>query len=164
MRSNDSGGAILKVKRLRPDAKLPKRATPGASGLDLFAWFPMFGEDGRPSPRSYVLHPGRRKVISTGVAVEIHAGFEGQVRSRSGLALELGITVLNSPGTIDSDYRGEVCVILNNTGLDPFTIIHGDRIAQLVIAPVVMCEPVEVEELGDTVRGDGGLGSTGVRG
>lgn len=131
--------------------------------MDLFAWFPMFGEDGRASTRSYVLHPGRRQLVPTGVAIEIPAGFEGQIRPRSGLALKRGITVLNAPGTIDSDFRGEVCVIVHNTGPDPFTIIHGDRIAQLVIAPVVMCEPVEVEELGDTVRGGGGLGSTGVR-
>jgi dUTP pyrophosphatase len=108
------------------------------------------------------LAPGQRALIPTGLRLAIPQGFEGQVRPRSGLAARHGITVLNSPGTIDSDYRGEICVILINLGSEPYTISHGDRIAQLVIAPTTRAELVEVESLDTTERGEGGFGSTGV--
>jgi dUTP pyrophosphatase len=108
-----------------------------------------------------VLAPGERRLIPTGFAVEIPPGFEGQVRPRSGLALKHGLTLLNSPGTIDSDYRGEVCVILCNLGQEPFEVERGLRLAQLVVAPVSSCEGVEAGELSDTARGSGGFGHTG---
>jgi dUTP pyrophosphatase len=107
------------------------------------------------------LKPGVRDAVPTGLIMEIPAGFEGQVRPRSGLALKYGVTCLNSPGTIDSDYRGEVKVILANLGSQDFVITRGMRIAQLVIAPVTRVEIVEIEEASDTQRGTGGFGSTG---
>jgi dUTP pyrophosphatase len=107
------------------------------------------------------LKPGVRDAVPTGLIMEIPIGFEGQVRPRSGLALKHGITCLNSPGTIDSDYRGEVKVILANLGSEDFIITRGMRIAQLVIAPVIRVEIVEIEEASDTQRGTGGFGSTG---
>jgi dUTP pyrophosphatase len=148
---------ILKVRRLHPDARLPERSTPGSAGLDLFAW------DGGLdlSNPTYYLDPGGRILVRTGIALEIPDGFEGQIRPRSGLALRNGITVLNTPGTIDSDYRGEVGVILVNLSNQYYFVNHGDRIAQLVIAPVTRAEVVEVDELSDTTRGEGGFGSTG---
>ena len=109
------------------------------------------------------LEPFERKLIPTGLKLAIPQGYEGQVRPRSGLALKHGITTLNSPGTIDSDYRGEVKVLLVNLGSAPVVINSGDRIAQLVIAPVVQAELEEVDELDDTSRGDGGFGHTGVK-
>jgi dUTP pyrophosphatase len=114
--------------------------------------------------QTVVLHPGDRFLIPTGLAMAIPEGFEGQVRPRSGLALKHGITVLNAPGTIDSDYRNEVKVLLMNHGQAPFEIKRGDRIAQLLIAPVPECEWLHssAEDLGDTQRGLGGYGSTGV--
>ena len=133
---------------------LPAPASPGSAGLDLRAAVPEDDE--------IVLRPGERALIPTGLVLEIPPGYEGQVRPRSGLALRHGIGVLNSPGTIDSDYRGEVGVILINLGESPFPIRRGDRIAQLVFARF---EPVEWEEAGTlekTGRGDGGFGSTGV--
>ncbi len=108
-----------------------------------------------------VLRPGERAAVPTGLIMEIPEGFEGQVRPRSGLALKHGITCLNSPGTIDSDYRGEVKVILANLGAEPFTVTRAMRIAQLVIAPVTRVEIAEISELTDTGRGSGGFGSTG---
>lgn len=128
----------------------PKRGTPGAAGIDLRA------------AEEVCLGPGQRVLVRTGVGLAIPQGFEGQVRPRSGLALGFGVTVLNAPGTIDSDYRGEVKVILVNT--DPkvgVTIKRGDRIAQLVIAPVTFAELVVVDSLDETERGAGGFGSTG---
>ncbi len=107
------------------------------------------------------LPPGARALVPTGFALELPHGYEAQVRPRSGLALKHGITMLNSPGTIDADYRGEVMVILINHGTEPFLVQRGDRIAQLVIAPVAQVEIVAVEALGDTERGPGGFGSTG---
>ena len=130
---------------------LPARATPGAAGFDLAA--AVEGE--------IVLLPGERALVPTGFAVEIPPGFEGQVRPRSGLALHHGILVPNAPGTVDADYRGEVRVLLMNAGCGPFRIRRGDRIAQLVIAPVAEAEIVEAECLGDTRRGGGGFGHTG---
>ncbi len=132
------------------DLPLPGYATEGAAGLDLRA----------AVPSRLVLAPGERALVPTGLRIAVPAGYEGQVRPRSGLALRHGIVLPNAPGTIDSDYRGEVQVILWNTGAEPFAIARGDRIAQLVIAPVVR---VAVEEgaLDATSRGSGGFGSTG---
>jgi dUTP pyrophosphatase len=125
----------------------------GAAGLDLA----YAGADGAPLR----VEPGARVAVPTGLALEIPPGFEGQVRPRSGLARKTGLTVLNAPGTIDSDYRGEVTVLLVNLGENPHIISVGDRIAQLIIAPVVRAELEEVEELSRTERGDGGFGHTG---
>ena len=108
-----------------------------------------------------MIAPGARELVPTGLALAIPVGYEGQVRPRSGLALRHGITIPNSPGTIDADYRGELKVILHNLGAEPFEIRHGERIAQLVLAQVAALEPVEVEALPDAARGDGGFGSTG---
>lgn len=130
---------------------MPSRATSGAAGLDLSA----------AVDAPTVLAPGERRLIPTGFVWEIPEGFEGQVRPRSGLALKHGLTLLNSPGTVDSDYRGEVCVILCNLGTEPFTVERGLRIAQMVVAPVVSLEPAEVAEITDTARGAGGFGHTG---
>jgi len=131
---------------------LPEYASTGAAGADLAA-----GVDDE-----LVLAPGSRLAIPTGLVLAIPEGFEGQVRPRSGLALRFGITVANAPGTVDSDYRGEVKVILVNLGDEPFVVRRGDRIAQLVIAPVVRAGFVELGELSATGRGEGGFGSTGV--
>ena len=131
------------------DLPLPARATEHAAGLDVVA-----AED-------VTLGPGERHAVSTGFAIAIPHGYEVQVRPRSGLALKHGITCLNTPGTIDSDYRGEVKVILANLGSDPFEVRRGQRIAQLVPAPVLPAEFHEVEVLEETVRGAGGFGSTG---
>jgi dUTP pyrophosphatase len=109
-----------------------------------------------------VIHPGERTLIPTGLQMALEHGYEAQIRPRSGLAIRNGITMLNSPGTIDADYRGEVKVIAINHGQEPFTVHHGDRIAQMVIAPVVQAQIEEVEELDETARGEGGFGSTGV--
>ena len=128
---------------------LPAYATAGAAGMDVVA------------AEALTIAPGARAAIATGFAIAIPTGFEVQVRPRSGLALKHGVTCLNTPGTIDSDYRGEVKVILANLGGDPFVIARGDRIAQLVPALVQRAEVAEVETLDDTARGDGGFGSTG---
>ena len=111
-----------------------------------------------------MIEPGARELVPTGLRLELPLGFEGQVRPRSGLALKNGVTVLNSPGTIDSDYRGEVAVILINLGSEPFEITRGARIAQLVVAPVTQAVFLEASDLADTARGRGGFGSTGVEG
>ncbi len=134
------------------DLVLPARATAGSAGMDLRA---AVGED-------VVLAPGQRTLIPTGIALALPPGFEGQVRPRSGLALRHGVTVLNSPGTIDADYRGEVSVILINHGEEPFTVRRGERIAQLVIAAVPDSRLDEVDSLPESARGAGGYGSTGV--
>ena len=128
---------------------LPAYATPGAAGMDVVA------------AEEATLAPGERHAVATGFSVAIPEGFEIQVRPRSGLALKHGITVPNTPGTIDSDYRGELKVILINHGAEPFPIHRGDRIAQLVLAPVTLAAWVEVAELDETERGAGGFGSTG---
>lgn len=142
----------VRVKRLAhgEGLPLPAYATVGAAGMDVVA-----AEDA-------VIAPGARYAVGTGLALAIPHGFEVQVRPRSGLALKHGITVPNTPGTIDSDYRGELKVILINHGADDFTITRGDRIAQLVVAPVVQGAWLEVAELDDTARGAGGFGSTGL--
>lgn len=132
---------------------LPAYETSQAAGMDLRAAVP---ED-----EPVILRPGDRHAVPTGLAFALPAGFEAQVRPRSGLALKSGITCLNSPGTVDADYRGEVKVILINHGPEAFTIRRGDRIAQLVIAPVVQATWTEVASLDETARGAGGFGSTG---
>lgn len=141
----------VSVKRLPhgQGLNLPAYATAGAAGMDVLA-----AED-------VTLAPGARHAVATGLAMAIPEGYEIQVRPRSGLALKHGISVPNTPGTIDSDYRGELKVILINHGTEPFEISRGDRIAQLVLAPVVQAGWVEVDELDETVRGAGGFGSTG---
>ena len=133
------------------DLPLPTRQTTGSAGFDLASAEPDF-----------VLAPGERRLVSTGLAIEIPPGIEGQVRPRSGLALRHGITMPNAPGTIDSDYRGEVRVILQNSGAQPVTIARGERIAQLVFARYEAPELVDVAELEASARGAGGFGSTGV--
>lgn len=133
------------------DLPLPSYESPGAAGMDLRA----------AVDTPFVLAPGARAAIPTGLTMALPPGFEAQVRPRSGLAVRDGVTALNSPGTIDADYRGEVKVILVNHGTAPVTICRGDRIAQLVVAPVVKATWSEVESLDETDRGDGGFGSTG---
>src|SRR5579885_162457 len=141
----------LRVKRLRPGAKLPAYHSDLAAGMDLSADVdgPVF------------IAPNERRAIPTGIMVEIPPGFEGQVRPRSGRAISEGLTLINSPGTIDADYRGEVKVLVVNLGDRTLQINLGDRIAQLVIAPVVRAEVVEVDELSASARGDGGFGHSG---
>ncbi len=141
------------VKRLphNADLDIPAYETVGAAGADLRA---AIGDD-------IVLAPGGRAMVPTGLAFEIPFGFEVQVRPRSGLAAKHGVTVLNTPGTIDSDYRGEVKIILINCGEAPFTVARGDRIAQIVVAPVLQARFVPAEDLGPSARGTGGFGSTG---
>ena len=135
------------------DLPLPEMKTAGAAGLDLPAAV--------PADAPIVLAPGGRTLVPTGLTMAIPEGYEGQVRPRSGLAFSQGVTVLNAPGTIDADYRGELKVLLVNLGDAPVEITRGMRIAQLVIAPVTATRLVEVEALDDTVRGAGGFGSTG---
>lgn len=133
-------------------ATLPKQTTALSAGSDISAKL----------SKPYVLKPGDYSLIPTGLKIALPPGYEAQVRPRSGLAAKYGVTVLNSPGTIDADYRGEVKVILINHGKDDFIINNGDRIAQFVIAPIVNTTFIEVDELDDTDRGEGGFGSTGV--
>jgi dUTP pyrophosphatase len=138
----------------RPEARdlpLPRYHTEHAAGLDLLA----------AVAEPLVLEPGARGLVPTGLVLALPPGWEGQVRPRSGLALRHGVTVLNSPGTVDADYRGEVQVLLVNLGREPFRIARGERIAQLVVAPVGRAELVEVEALAATARGAGGFGHTG---
>ena len=137
-------------KRLRPDAELPAYARPGDAGMDL------------RSVEDAVVPRGGRALVRTGLAMQLPFGYEAQVRPRSGLALKHGVTVLNTPGTIDSGYRGEVGVILANFGEADFAVKKGDKIAQIVIAPVTQPEIVEVADVTATDRGAGGFGSTGV--
>jgi dUTP pyrophosphatase len=146
---------VSRVRVLRlpnnPDLPLPSRQTSGSAGFDLASAEPDF-----------VLAPGERRLVSTGLAIELPPGMEGQVRPRSGLALRHGITMPNAPGTIDSDYRGELRVILQNSGTAPVTIARGDRIAQLVFSRYETPDLVDVSELAESARGPGGFGSTGV--
>lgn len=146
--------AALKVRRLRPDAVLPRWMSSAAAGCDLTCAI----------DEPVTLAPGERAAIGTGLALALPPGTEGQVRPRSGLALRQGVTVLNAPGTIDADYRGEVKVLLVNLGREPACIEPGQRIAQLVIAPVLKPAIDEVDELPATERGAGGFGSTGTGG
>jgi dUTP pyrophosphatase len=142
---------ISRVRKTWDPLPLPRYQTESAAGLDLQA----------DIESEVTLASLERRAIPTGLALQIPPGYEGQVRPRSGLALKHGITCLNSPGTIDADYRGEVQVILANVSNTPFTLKRGDRIAQLVIAPVTQAQLVEVETLENTARGSGGFGSTG---
>jgi len=142
------------IKRLKKNhpISLPQYMTEGSSGMDLFASL----------EEEVILVPGERKLIPTGISVAIPEGFEGQIRPRSGLAIQKGIGLVNGPGTIDSDYRGEVGILLINFGRDPFTIHNGERIAQMVISRVFRSILVEVDDLPSTQRQEGGFGHTGV--
>ena len=139
------------IKKLSKDIDIPHYTTAGASGIDLMA----------DINEELVINPGEKHLISTGIAIAIPYGYEMQIRPRSGLATKNGITVLNAPGTIDADYRGEIKVILINLGDKPFTINKNDRIAQMVVCPVTLAEVCEVDKLDETERGKGGFGSTG---
>jgi dUTP pyrophosphatase len=144
-------GIVIRIKRLRPTS-IPCYMTEQAAGVDLRAAL----ETG------FTLAPGERALVPTGIAVEIPPGYEAQVRPRSGLALRHGIALVNSPGTIDADYRGEIGVILINLGSEPFTVNDGDRVAQMVFARCERAEFLEVDELGESGRGAGGFGHTGL--
>jgi len=150
-----SGRLQIAVRRL-PHGEglpLPRAQTDGAAGMDLVAALP---EDA-----PVTLAPGARAAVPTGLELAIPRGYEGQVRPRSGLAIKHGLTVVNAPGTVDSDYRGEIKVLLINLGDEPVNIARGERIAQLVIAPVTVADLITVEKLDETTRGIGGFGSTG---
>ena len=141
------------IKRLSKNIDLPKYETNGSSGMDLAACI----------EGSIIINPGKIAIIPTGFALSIPTGFEVQIRPRSGLAAKQKISVLNTPGTIDADYRGEIKVILINLGNESFTVEKGLRIAQMVVSPVIRAQLQEVEELNDTKRGEGGFGSTGTK-
>ena len=149
-----SGNAVvtLKISSIHPDVIAPEYESTGAAGMDLRAFL----------DKDISISPLGRVKIPTGLRIEIPAGYEGQVRPRSGLAYKFGITVLNSPGTIDSDYRGDLDVILVNLGEQTYTVKNGDRIAQLVIAPAIRADVLQAAELSATERGGGGFGSTGI--
>ncbi len=146
----------VRVKRLPhgKDLPLPTYQTVSSAGLDLQAAI---------APQTILMiEPGCRELVPTGLAIELPEGFEAQIRPRSGLALKKGVTLVNTPGTIDADYRGEIGVIVINHGAEPFEIVRGDRIAQMIVAPVVQARLVEVDDLSSSDRGAGGFGSTGV--
>ena len=143
--------AKVLIKRLSSKVELPKYKTEGSSGLDLMAFI----------EKSIKLNPNESVLVPTGISVAISEDLEIQIRPRSGLAAKSNISVLNTPGTIDSDYRGEIKVILFNHGKNEFIINNKDRIAQMVLAPIIKAEFEEVDELPDTIRGEGGFGSTG---
>jgi dUTP pyrophosphatase len=147
---------VLRIQRLAHAAglPLPRYETALAAGMDLIA--------ATPSDEPVILKPLERRLIPTGLVIQLEKGYEAQVRPRSGLAFKHGVTVLNAPGTIDADYRGEVQVLLVNLGAEPFTVTRGMRIAQMVVAPVTMVEPVEVANVDETARAAGGFGSTGL--
>ena len=140
----------VKFKRVDPAAVLPAYARPGDAGMDLCAC------------EEAVLRPGERRLVRTGLVMELPQGAEAQVRPRSGLALKHGVTLLNAPGTIDAGYRGEIGVILVNLGQEPFAVRAGMRVAQMVVAPVARAEVAEVAEVSGTERGAGGFGSSGL--
>ena len=140
----------VKLRKIDPAAILPSYAHPGDAGMDV------------RSVEELVVDPGGRKLVRTGLVMMLPPGYEAQVRPRSGLALKNGVTVLNTPGTIDEGYRGEVGVILANFGTEPFRVEKGAKIAQIVIAPCTRAEIVETAEIDETARGTGGFGSTGV--
>ncbi len=144
----------IQFRKLKPNAVLPAYMTALAAGLDVCAL----------PEKPLCLAPGERVLVPTGLAVAIEPGFEIQVRPRSGLALHHGISLVNSPGTIDADYRGEIGIIIINHGQESFSIASGDRIAQLVVSPVVQCHITEVNELSETDRGAAGFGHTGISG
>jgi dUTP diphosphatase len=144
-------GLRVRIKRLRPDASLPRYMTSHAAGMDLAAAI----------DEPITLAARERASVGTGIAICLPEGYEAQIRPRSGLATRHGITLLNSPGTIDADYRGEICVILINHGSEAVTIRAGDRIAQMIVGPVTRVDWIEVDELDETKRGGGGFGHTG---
>jgi dUTP pyrophosphatase len=149
---SEQGELVVTLVRLDGRARIPAYATSGSAGADLSARL----------DESLIIPPLGRALIPTGLCIELPVGYEAQVRPRSGLAAKNGVTVLNAPGTIDSDYRGEIRVILVNLGSDPFSVSDGDRIAQLVVAPVSRALFSEADTVASSVRGDGGFGSTGV--
>ncbi|MDY0018099.1 MAG: dUTP diphosphatase [Candidatus Delongbacteria bacterium] len=140
----------IKIKRISEYARLPEYAHPGDAGMDIF------------SAVEKTLKPGEFALIGTGIKIELPENTEAQVRPRSGLAIKNGVTVLNTPGTIDEGYRGEVGVILINHSKEDFTVTPGMKIAQMIIAPVIRAQIEEVDDLSDTRRGEGGFGSTGI--
>ena len=144
-------GVEVKITRCRSEARLPRYMTEQAAGMDLYAVL-----DG-----DVVLPPGRRVMVPTGIAIALPSGYEAQVRPRSGLAVKHGVTLVNSPGTIDADYRGEISVIIINHGETNFIISDGERIAQIIVAPVSRCRWNLVENLEESQRGSGGFGHTG---
>ncbi|HIE13372.1 MAG TPA: dUTP diphosphatase [Desulfotomaculum sp.] len=148
-----AGQVEVSIQRLpgAGELPLPEYATPDAAGLDLYA----------AVPEAVELGPGERRLIPTGIAIALPEGYEAQIRPRSGLALKHGVTLLNSPGTVDADYRGEIKVLMINLGREPFLIRRGDRVAQLVVQPVTRVRWRETDTLGTTPRGDGGFGHTG---
>ena len=143
----------IQIKKLSSSVSTPKYETPGSSGMDIAAHI----------KNSIIVNPGEKVLVSTGFSIAIPRGYEVQIRPRSGLAARKNITVLNTPGTIDADYRGEIKVILINHGIEKFVIENGERIAQMVVCPVVQAILEEVKELTDTGRGSGGFGSTGTK-
>lgn len=154
MSSHKAAPVTVEFKRLPHgmDLPVPAYSTPQSAGLDLVAAL----------DEPLTLTPGARSLVPTGISMALPVGHEGQIRPRSGLAAKYGITVLNTPGTIDSDYRGEIMIILINLGNDPVTLRRGERVAQMVIAPISQCTLKEVNTLDTTKRGSGGFGSTGV--
>ncbi|MBT8414946.1 MAG: dUTP diphosphatase [Boseongicola sp.] len=151
-------GAVVKIRRLEgfdTEIALPRYETAGAAGADIRANFPQECREG------VVLGPGARVLVPTGFSICLPTGYEAQIRPRSGLALKHGITLANTPGTVDADYRGPVGVIVINLGHESFKISHGDRIAQMIVAPVIQAQFESVDDLSETVRGSGGFGSTG---
>ncbi|MEE1655958.1 dUTP diphosphatase [Microvirga sp. CF3062] len=146
----------LRIQRLAhaADLPLPRYETAGAAGMDLVA--------ANPADVPIVLQPMQRALVPTGLVFQLEPGFEAQVRPRSGLAFKHGVTVLNAPGTVDADYRGEVQVLIVNLGQEPFTVTRGMRIAQMIVAPVIQVEPWEVDQVDETPRAAGGFGSTGL--
>ena len=143
----------IQIKKISHEVLTPKYETPGSSGMDLAAFI----------KQDVIINPGDKVIIPTGFSLSIPMGYEVQIRPRSGLAAKKGITVLNTPGTIDSDYRGEIKVILINLSRDKFTIKNGERIAQMVFCPITQIIIEEVKELSETERGLGGFGSTGTK-
>ena len=143
----------IQIKRFSKKVAIPKYETIGSSGMDIAAHL----------EKNIIIKPGEKAFVSTGFSIAIPKGYEVQIRPRSGLAAKKNITVLNTPGTIDADYRGEIKVILINHGKEEFVIENGERIAQMVVCPVVQANLEEVEELSDTIRGSGGFGSTGTK-
>ena len=143
----------IQIKKLSSTVSIPKYETPGSSGMDIAAHI----------ENNIIINPGEKFLVSTGFSIAIPKGYEVQIRPRSGLAAKRSITVLNTPGTIDADYRGEIKVILINLGKEKFIVKNGERIAQMVVCPVVQANLEEVEDLPDTERGSGGFGSTGTK-
>ena len=143
----------IQIKKLSSSVSFPKYKTSGSSGMDIAAHI----------KNNIIINPGEKALIATGFSIAIPKGYEVQIRPRSGLAIKKNITVLNTPGTIDADYRGEIKVILINLGKEKFIIKNGERVAQMVVCPVVQASLEEVEELSDTQRGSGGFGSTGTK-